>query len=217
MGLLLDAVEVRVLGALMEKEATTPDYYPMTLNALVSACSQKSSRDPVMALDETDVAGALDSLREKGLVARVSGAGHRVVKYRHRTGEVFNFDRREQSVLCVLMLRGPQTVGELRARTDRMYRFDDRESVETTLNRLKEREEPLVATLPRRAGEKEPRHAHLLAGEADLPETDEAVAMPAPPTVHSSLGARVDQLEEELAGLRRDFEELRRRLEQVLE
>ena len=216
MDFVLDQVEVRVLGALMEKEMATPDYYPMTLNALLNACNQKSNREPVMALDESAVAVALQGLRDKGLSREVSGAGHRVRKYGHRMGEAFNFDRREEAVLCVLMLRGPQTVGELRGRTERMHHFDDLDGVEITLRRLEERETPLVVTLPRRPGEKEPRHAHLLAGEAEIPDTP-AVQMAAPASSGPNpLEERVEQLEGELAELRREFEELRRTLEPLL-
>lgn len=204
MDILLTPVEVRVLGSMMEKEAATPEYYPLTLNALRAACNQKSNRDPVMSLDESDVAAAIESLRAKGLTTELSGAGHRVCKYGHRTGEFFNFDRREQAVIAVLMLRGPQTVGELRGRTDRLYSFDDLAGVESTLRRLMEREPPLVVRLPRRPGEKEPRWAHLLSGDVD------ATAVAAEPQPRRSpLEERVEQLEAELAALRREFEAFR--------
>lgn len=121
----LHEIEVRVLGSLAEKEITTPDYYPLSLNALINACNQKSNRDPVMALDERVVTQALDSLNEKSLAGQVTSADSRVPKYAHRLQEVFNFDRREMAVLCVLLLRGPQTPGELRGRAERMYQFDD--------------------------------------------------------------------------------------------
>jgi uncharacterized protein YceH (UPF0502 family) len=216
MDLVLDQVETRVLGALMEKEMAIPDYYPMTLNALVNACNQKSNREPVMSLDESAVEIALQGLREKRLATRLSGAGHRVQKYGHRMGEAFNFDRREEAVLCVLMLRGPQTVGELRGRTERMYHFDDLEAVEHTLRRLMERESPLAVTLPRRPGEKEPRHAHLLAGEIEMPEPS-MVAAAIPATVGPNpLTGRVEQLEKELSELRQEFDELKRTLQPLL-
>ena len=205
MDTVLDPVEVRVLGALLEKEATTPDYYPLTLNALRLASNQKSNRDPVMTLSEDELAAALQRLRERGLSREISGAGHRVRKYGHRLGEAFNFDRREQAVLCVLMLRGPQTVGEVRGRSERLYTFDDRAGVETTLHRLAERTPPLVVHLPRRASEKEARWAHLLSGEVELPERPEPA-----PVAASPLAERVSQLEEELAQLRQEFEEFRR-------
>ena len=159
----LDEVEVRVLGALLEKERTTPEYYPLSLNALINACNQKSNREPVMALDESAVRDALDSLTEKNLVGHASSADSRVPKYTHHLQEVFNFDRRESAVLCVLMLRGPQTPGELRGRTERMYKFDDLSVVESALHRLMEREPPLVMKLARQPGTKESR-LRALAG-----------------------------------------------------
>src|SRR6266581_7407396 len=149
MNVLLDDNEVRVLGALVEKESTTPDYYPLSLNALLNACNQKSNRDPVMSLGEDEVRQGLESLREKRLAREVSSFDSRVPKYAHQLAEVFNFDRREIAVLCVLLLRGPQTPGELRGRTDRLYGFDDLTAVEATLKHLSEREPPLVRQLPR--------------------------------------------------------------------
>ena len=163
----LDAAELRVLGALMEKEKTTPEYYPMSLNALVNACNQKSNRDPVVTYDEETVETALDGLRNKGLSSRISG-GSRVPKHEHRFTERCNLGRREEAVLCVLMLRGPQTVGELRGRTERLYTFDDLESVENTLSRLAEI--GFVKQLPRQAGYKEQRWAQLLAGDVEVAE-----------------------------------------------
>src|SRR5947209_16612361 len=163
MDLQLNPVEVRVLGSLMEKDAATPDYYPLSLNALLAACNQKSNREPVMSLDESTLLAAVESLCMKGLALDISGGEHRVHKYGHRLGEVFNFDRREQAVMGVLMLRGPQTVGELRGRTERLYSFEDLEGVESTLNRLLEIE--FVKKLPRQTGYKEQRWAQLLAGD----------------------------------------------------
>src|ERR1035437_820267 len=136
MDLSIDVVEVRVLGSLMEKETTTPDYYPLSLNALVNACNQKSNRDPVMDVDEIAVREALYSLGDNGLAGTVSSAESRVAKYEHRMQEVFNFTRRESAIICVLMLRGPQTPGELRGRTERMFRFDDLADIQSTLQRL---------------------------------------------------------------------------------
>src|SRR5580692_7412584 len=192
----LDDVEVRVLGALMEKEISTPEYYPLSLNALVNACNQKSNREPAVSYDEDTVETALDGLRAKGLVARMSGHDMRVPKHSHRLSEVINLGRREAAVLCVLMLRGPQTAGELRGRTERLYPFDDLEAVDACLTRLMEwQPEPLVTRLPRQVGYKEVRFAHLLSG--DLP----AVAAPAPqPVAHNPLAqlqATVDRLESE--------------------
>src|SRR5512142_2156763 len=153
--MVLSDVEARVLGALIEKDITTPDYCPLSLNALINACNQKSNRDPVMALDENAVRDALDSLKEKRLAGPTSSADSRVTKYEHRLQEAFNFDRREIAVLCVLLLRGPQTPGELRGRTERMYRFEELADVQATLQRLIER--TLVKMLPRQPGTKESR------------------------------------------------------------
>src|SRR5436190_23727438 len=161
----LNDAEVRVLGALVEKEIATPDYYPLSLNALTNACNQKSNRDPVLSLSESDVTQALDSLRDKGLARHVSSYDSRVPKYAHQLAEVFNFDRREIAVLCVLLLRGPQTPGELRSRTDRMYHFEALEDVISTLDRLAKREPPLAAILPRQPGTKESRYMHLFASQ----------------------------------------------------
>ena len=208
MDLQLNPVEVRVLGAMLEKEAATPDYYPLTLNALCAACNQKSNRAPVMELSESLVAAAIEELRRKGLAREISGAGHRVHKFGHRLGEAFNLDRREQAVLCVLMLRGPQTTGEIRSRTDRMYEFDDLDAVESTLRRLAERTPPLAVELPRRPGEKEPRHAHLLSGEPDV-----AAEAPPAPVRTSPYEERLSRLEDELARLREEFEEFRGKFE----
>jgi uncharacterized protein YceH (UPF0502 family) len=203
----LDAVEARVLGCLMEKEAATPEYYPLSLNALVNACNQKSNRDPVVAYDEATVESGLESLREKGLVLRMSGRDMRVVKYSHRITEAFNLGRRESAALAVLLLRGPQTPGELRQRTASMYTFDDLESVESTLARLMEwQPEPLVKRLERRPGFKEARYAHLLSG--DVGEETAAGAMTAEPRRDrvAELEARIEALERQFAEFRRQFE-----------
>jgi uncharacterized protein YceH (UPF0502 family) len=204
----LSDAEVRVVGSLVEKEAATPEYYPLSLNALCAACNQKSNREPVMSLDEDSVLGAVESLRAKGLVLRTSGGDHRVPKYGHRAGEVFNFDRREQAILCVLMLRGPQTVGELRGRTERLHTFDGLAEVESTLDRLMERTPPLLQKLARQPGEKEPRFAHLLSGEVVIQ------AQPAAPTEHRSpVEDRIARIEEQLAELKQQFEEFRKSFE----
>ena len=162
----LDPVEVRVLGSLVEKEITTPEYYPLTLNALVNACNQKSNRDPVVAYDEETVAEALDRLRHRALVGVLTGGSNRVPKYNHRLGEVLNLGRREMAILCELMLRGPQTTGELRDRAGRMHRFSDIEEVESCLRQLEER--AFTLELPRQPGRKEPRHAHLFSGPPEV-------------------------------------------------
>jgi uncharacterized protein YceH (UPF0502 family) len=206
----LDEVEVRVLGALLEKERTTPEYYPLSLNALINACNQKSNREPVMALDESAVRDALDSLTEKNLVGHASSADSRVPKYTHHLQEVFNFDRRESAVLCVLMLRGPQTPGELRGRTERMYKFDDLSVVESALHRLMEREPPLVMKLARQPGTKESRYAHLLAGE--LEEWSAPVETQPFATTGTHDEERITRLETELETVRKEVADLRQEL-----
>jgi hypothetical protein len=207
----LSDVEARVLGSLVEKEITTPDYYPLSLNALVNACNQKNNRDPVTTLDEDAVRQALRSLNEQNL-ARSAGTDGRVAKYEHRLQEAFNFHRHEIALLCVLLLRGPQTPGELRTRTERMYSFEDLDGVQSVLNMLMKREPPLVKVLPRQAGTKEARYAHLLSGDAHLKET------PTTRTTEfaaggSSSAERLARLEEQVGGLQRDIADLRRQLE----
>jgi hypothetical protein len=202
---LLDPVEVRVLGALVEKEATTPEYYPLSLNALVNACNQKSNRSPVVDYDEQTVKEATERLRAKRLVMIVIGNG-RVTKYSQTISETLNMGRRELAALCVLLLRGPQTLGEIKDRAERMFSFGDLEETERTLDKLAEWSSgPLAAKLPRQPGQKEARYAHLLAGEPQV-ET-EAEPTPAQPS-------RVTQLEDELQKLRSEVADLRRRFEE---
>src|SRR6202163_420025 len=169
--------ETRVLGSLIEKGITTPDYYPLSLNALVNACNQKNNRDPVMTLDEGTVRQALSTLQEKRLAGPASGADSRVTKFEHRLQEVFNFDRREIAIVCVLLLRGPQTPGELRSRTDRMYLFEALDDIVSTLDRLGQRQPPLAAILPRQPGTKESRYTHLFSGELQSSESTENAHM----------------------------------------
>jgi uncharacterized protein YceH (UPF0502 family) len=195
----LHPVEIRVLGALIEKDITTPEYYPLTVNSLQNACNQKSSRDPVVQFDEHMVEQALEMLRNKHLVVRISGAGHRVEKWAHRLGETLNLGRREMALLCVLMLRGPQTVGELRGRTERMHDFNDLDEVERVLEILEKSE--LVAKASRG------RWAQLLGGQ---PEEDSS---PAPAAVRTPIEERVATLERELEELKQQFENLRRQFE----
>ena len=207
--IVLTDVEARVLGALVEKEITTPDYYPLSLNALVNACNQKSNREPVMNLEEEDVRQALDGLNRMGLAGAARGADSRVTKYEHRLQEAFNFERRETAILCVLLLRGPQTPGELRGRTERMYRFNELEDVQTALRRLMERQPPLVKALPRQTGTKELRYAHLLSGDV------ESWQPPAesPASGGESVDAqRLTRLEGEVASLQAEVAELKRQL-----
>ncbi|MEO8593103.1 MAG: YceH family protein [Candidatus Solibacter sp.] len=205
----LDAAELRVLGALVEKEKTTPEYYPMSLNALVNACNQKSNRDPVVNFDEETVEIALEGLRDKGLSSRITG-GARVAKHEHRFTERCNLGRREEAVLCVLMLRGPQTVGELRGRTERLHNFDDLESVEHTLHRLADT--GFVKKLPRQAGYKEQRWAQLLAGDVEVSEESLAPASGAFERGPSDR-ERIASLEQEVATLKQAFDDFRRNFE----
>jgi uncharacterized protein YceH (UPF0502 family) len=205
---LLSDVEVRVLGALVEKDITTPDYYPLSLNALVNACNQKNNRDPVMTLDEDAVRDAVDSLQGQRLAGPAGGADSRVTKYEHRLQEVYNFDRREIAVLCVLLLRGAQTPGELRGRAERMYRFEALEDVVATLDRLSQREPPLVAVLPRQPGTKESRYMHLFSGDAPPVEAVHARAFGS----SSMDDDRVGRLESEVAELRREIGEMKEQL-----
>jgi len=218
MALELDDSEVRVLGALMEKEIATPEYYPMSLNAIVNACNQKSNREPVVSYDDEIVDMALAALRDKGLAGRITGHDMRVPKFQHRLSEVYNLGRREAAILCVLMLRGPQTVGELRGRTERLYKFDDLEAVEACLTRLMEwQPEPLAMRMPRQTGFKEVRFAHLLGGEPQMPAAPVAEAAPLPAAPRSDevsrLQATVDRLEGEVADLKRQFADFRRQFE----
>lgn len=199
-------MEVRVLGALIEKDITTPEYYPLTLNALQNACNQKSSRDPVVSYDENTVVQALELLRNKGLVLKISGAGHRVEKFAQRLGEKLNLGRRELALLCVLMLRGPQTVGELRSRTERMHNFADMEEVERVLDSLAAREaDPLAAHVARG------RWAHLLGGQPEEPMAPESVVHVAP--LRTPLEERIEALELEVAEIRRQLESFRKQFE----
>jgi uncharacterized protein len=211
---LLDAVEVRVLGALVEKETTTPEYYPLSVNALINACNQKSNRDPVMTLDEEAVRQALRSLTEQAMARSASGDS-RVAKFEHRLNELYNFHRHEIAVLCVLMLRGPQTPGELRTRSERLYAFEDLDAVHGALNLLMRREPPLVKILPRQAGTKESRYMHLLSGDVAPEESvsaEDEVASEAggnAASLSSTNADRIRELEEEVSLLRRELETLR--------
>lgn len=200
----LNDVEARVLGSLVEKDITTPDYYPLSLNALVNACNQKSNRDPVMNLDENAVRSALGTLQDKGLAGPAGGADSRVPKFEHRLQEVFNFTRPELAVLCVLLLRGPQTPGELRGRTERMHGFGDLSEVQSALQRLIDREPPLVAMLPRQPGTKESRYAHLLSGPVQSAAQAQPRSAPVPEDA-----TRMARVERELESLRNEMNELK--------
>ena len=217
----LNPAEVRVLGSLVEKDITTPDYYPLTLNALTNACNQSSNRDPVVAFGEKDVVRALDSLREKSLAYEFQGADSRVAKYGHRFDKFFNLQRPEIAILCVLMLRGPQTVGEIRGRTGRMHEFAGLGEVEAVLDALILRQAlPLVVKLPRQPGLKEQRFAHLLGGVVELPPPEFAPNQePAVVEVRfeNERLAKLEQdsasLRAELADLKRLFDDFRKQLE----
>jgi len=216
MDIILNDVETRVLGSLVEKDVTTPDYYPLSLNALVHACNQKNNRDPIMNLNEEAVHHALSTLQEKRLAGPTSSADSRVTKYEHRLQEVFNFTRGETAILCVLLLRGPQTPGELRGRTERMHRFEDLTEVQSTLQRLMQRDPPLARVLPRQPGTKESRYKHLLAGDAeDFEENEVSMARapsPASDRNNSADAARFTRLENEVADLQREVADLKEQL-----
>lgn len=202
---LLDSAEVRVLGALLEKEATTPEYYPLSLNALVNACNQKSNRDPVVDYDNDTVSDAIERLRQKKLSLIVTGSG-RVTKYGQRISETLNLGRRELAVLCTLLLRGPQTLGEIKDRSERMYPFGDLSEAEIVLEKLADWPgDALVKKLPRQPGQKEARYAHLLSSEPVIEGAQDSPAHAAP--------SRVAQLEIELQQLRRELNDLKQRFD----
>lgn len=212
----LSDIETRVLGSLIEKQVTTPEYYPLTLNALTLACNQKNNRNPVTAYSEQQVADALESLREKNLTYVFYGSTSRVPKYKHVMPEVMHLNHAETALMCVLMLRGAQTLGELRGSASRLHDFSGLEEVEETLNGLISREpEPLVARLPRQPGQKEGRFAHLLSGEIDVEalaaETERIASSSS--SRRSSLEERVDALSAEVDKLKEQFEQFRKQFE----
>jgi uncharacterized protein YceH (UPF0502 family) len=217
--IVLTANEARVLGALIEKEVTTPDYYPMSMNALVNACNQRSNREPVMDLDEDTVRQALHGLEDLRLAGRARGADGRVTKYEHWLGEAFNFTRAETALMCVLLLRGPQTPGELRGRAERMHRFDEIGEVLAGLQKLMEREPVLVAVLPRQPGTKESRYAHLLSGTVEAAVAAETAFVRREGGMiagaDAGLEARVVQLEATVAELRQEVVTMRKRIDDL--
>ena len=215
--ILLTAAQARVLGALVEKEVTTPDYYPLSLNALINACNQRSNREPVMNLDEDEVRQALHGLENKGLAGRARSADGRVTQYEHWLGEAFNFSRAETALLCVLLLRGPQTPGELRGRTERLHAFDEISDVLAGIQKLMDREPSLAAVLPRQPGTKEARYAHLLSGPVEsivAPSFEPAAsscASPAPAIDQERierLEATVEELRQQVAALSQKIDSL---------
>lgn len=196
----LTEVEARVVGALIEKQLTTPEYYPLTMNALVAACNQKSNRDPVVNYSEQMVQQALEDLREKNIVYVFYGSTSRVPKYKHILPQAFELDERETAVMCVLMLRGAQTIGELRGRTGRLYEFSGLGEVQETLDGLMKRDEPLIVKLERQAGQNEARYAHLLSGEPpQIPVIERAISP------RQNENERIERLEQELENLRSEF------------
>lgn len=210
----LTDIEIRVLGALVEKQVTTPEYYPLTLNSLTLACNQKNNRHPVTSYDEASVAHALETLREKSLTYVFHGSTSRVPKYKHVMTEVFHLTPQELAVMCVLMLRGTQTPGELRGNGSRLYEFSGLEEVDETLNGLISREpEPLVARLPRQAGQKEVRYAHLLSGEVTVDATAEDEPVPRSVAPRRNDSERIVKLEEEVEVLKTGFQELKEQFE----
>ena len=215
----LNEIEVRVLGSLVEKQLTTPEYYPLTLNALTAACNQKSNRDPVMSLGETEIQAAIDRMRDMNLVYLFYGSGSRTVKYKHMLPSVYELDPAGTAVMTVLMLRGPQTIGEIRDRTGRLFEFRDLNEVQAALDELSKRDEPLLVKLERQPGQKEARYAHLLSGEIDVSKL--------PPPAERSAGSgnsasaerieklegEVERLSNELAEFKAMFEEFRKQFD----
>lgn len=202
----LERTEVRILGALVEKQLTTPEYYPLTLNALVNACNQKNNRDPVVAFDEKTVSDALERLRDRNLVYIFYGSNARVAKYKHMLPSVYELEPSETAVIAVLMLRGPQTLGELRERTSRMFEFGGLDEVQATIDSLARRDEPLVAKLERQPGQKDARYYHLLGGEVDV---DALAAAQTASQVRGGNHGRIEKLEEEITSLRAEIESLK--------
>ena len=212
----LSPAQARVLGVLIEKEVTTPDYYPLSMNALINACNQRSNREPVMNLDEDDTRQALRGLEDKQFAGRTRNADGRVTKYEHWLGEAFNFSRAEAALICVLLLRGPQTPGELRSRTERLHPFAEISDVIGGLQKLMERDPPLVALLPRQPGARESRYAHLLSGPI---ESIQMAVVPTPPTQAALPSGeqedRVARLESTVAELQREVAALREKIDSL--
>jgi uncharacterized protein YceH (UPF0502 family) len=211
---MLSEIETRALGSLIEKQITTPEYYPLTLNSLMLACNQKNNRHPVTAYSENEVAEAIETLREKNLVYVFYGSTSRVPKFKHVAPEVMHLNGAELALTCVLMLRGPQTLGELRGNAARLYEFSGLEEVEATLNGLISRElEPLVTRLPRQAGQKEVRFAHLLSGEVEVEAPVATIPRRSGSERVEMLEQKVDALSAEVERLKEQFEEFKKQFE----
>ncbi|MEJ2900813.1 YceH family protein [Pedobacter panaciterrae] len=206
----LNAEELRVLGVLMEKSKTTPEYYPMTINAITAACNQKTSRKPVVQYDEQTVILALDTLKRKSLISTATGGSSRSVKYKHNFAIVFPVTPQEVAIICLLMLRGAQTPGELNTNSGRLYEFESLDDVQAVLERLSDPEMPYVLQLPKRAGQKEMRYVHLLSGTPDLTQDDSIDDNYSRPA--SDLEQRLAKVEEELAIMKADFDKLMKEL-----
>lgn len=209
----INETEARILGSLVEKQLTTPEYYPLTLNALTAACNQKSNRDPVMSLDESGILAAIDTLRDKNLVYLFYGSSSRTVKYKHMLPSVYELEAPAVALMALLLLRGPQTVGELRGRADRLHQFSSLQEVQETLDELANRNDALVVRLERQAGQKEARYAHLLSGEIDMEairSRPEAVSSgPGASEKLTELTSEVERLSAELRALREEFDAFR--------
>jgi uncharacterized protein YceH (UPF0502 family) len=208
----LNAEEIRVLGALMEKSRTTPDYYPMTLNGLTAACNQKSARRPVVQYDDDTVMRTLDSLKKRGLISTATGGSSRAVKYKHNFAIVFPVVPAEVAVICLLLLRGPQTPGEINTNSGRLYEFESLDDVQEVLEKLSSGNMPYLTQLPRRSGQKETRYMHLLGENLDIHEDDEPDNRPSSTSAVAELETRVNKLEEELATMRTEFDKLMKEL-----
>lgn len=207
---ILDAIELRVLGSLIEKSRATPDYYPMTVNAITLACNQKTSRKPVVSYDDETVMEALNTLKRRGLVSTATGGSSRAIKYKHNLAIVYPLIPSELAIMCLLMLRGPQTPGEINTNAGRLYEFESIEEVQEMLEKLAGGETPFVLQLPKRPGQKEARYAHLLAGEPEISEEDEDDQSTG--RSNSGLEARLAKVEQELAELKEAFDKLMKEL-----
>lgn len=204
---ILDAIEQRILGVFLEKEKTTPDYYPMTVNGIMTACNQKSARNPVMNIDEQMVQVGIDSLRKHGLANTVMGGGSRTIKYKHNATINLDLELNEEAVMCLLLLRGPLTAGEIKSNSGRLYDFPDLEAVQRCIQGLMEKETPLIQTLPKRHGQKEARYIHLLGGEINVDDWQEE---------NDVMQAPLSNYEERLASLEIEVADLKEKMERLI-